>query len=262
MWLMAYRVRKRSQLAGPQWDGHPYPGGGTILVKHEYGYGDSIMVVRYAETLAKMGFLVHWHAPELLASLYRRVPSITAVYGHVDAPIRVRVNASVWAMDLPVLLHAQAENVGGAKVPYLSAPWWFPSGKFGICWHGGSMTRWAMERSLTPAQASSMIARTDAQWVSLVPGESLLAAPAAIPVGADFLATARIVSRLRAVVTVDTAIAHLAGALGVRTHLLLPYHIDYRWLGSWYPTLTKHQQTVEGDWSGPIQSVLDALQEE
>jgi ADP-heptose:LPS heptosyltransferase len=83
----------------------------------------------------------------------------------------------------------------------------------------------------------------------------------------DFADTAALMMNLDAVVTIDSAAAHLAGALGVRTYTLLPHVADWRWgrekeQSDWYPTMRLFRQPKAGDWSGAVQGVVAALSHE
>src|SRR5260221_11908947 len=111
-------------------------------------------------------------------------------------------------MDLPRILGARPDAVGGAPVPYIRStgvPWWgWLKRTYGICWHGGFREGYGPSRDLGAEIAARLIARAGGHWVSLCPGESLARATAAIDRDADFGATARAIAGLRAVVTTDT----------------------------------------------------------
>jgi ADP-heptose:LPS heptosyltransferase len=105
-------------------------------------------------------------------------------------------------------------------------------------------------------------------WLQL--GEEPPAALAALPsierptMAGDWLDTARLVESLDGVVSVDTGMAHLAGAMGVPLHLLLPYTPDWRWgwqgaSTGWYPTAVLHRQAAPADWTGALTTLREAL---
>lgn len=256
----------RPELLAPEWDGVPYPGL-RLWVAHEGGHGDALMLVRYAETLARAGVIVHWQGTKETESLLARAPGVSRVHGDPDHSEAIVVDRAVRAMDLPALLFATPDRVGGASVPYLKAPGFsFPRRRstVGICWHGGLRTGYGPERDLGEIRARQLVDDIDVPWVSVIPGESIVGylhdAPPGLARGATFAETARLLRTLRCLVTTDTAVAHLAGALGITTHLLLHYHADWRWVGRWYPTMTLHRQTSPGAWKDPLRSVMTALE--
>ena len=131
------------------------------------------------------------------------------------------------------------------------------------------------KRSIDPASLAPLFERTDLRFVSLQKNETLphpsvidpmrLAGPAGFdPRGAAFLDSAAILSVADHVVTVDTALAHVAGALGRPGFLMLPFVCDWRWLTArsdtpWYPSLTLMRQTASDDWRGVVERLVPML---
>jgi tetratricopeptide (TPR) repeat protein len=138
--------------------------------------------------------------------------------------------------------------------------------RVGIAWAGSTQHANDSKRSIAFSQIQSLLHEVDAVWISLQV-ERGEADPALIDWTADLRDlsdTAALIANLDLVISVDTAVAHLAGALGKPTWLLLPYSPDWRWMwqredSPWYPTMRLFRQTTPGDWSGPIQRVATEL---
>ncbi len=176
-------------------------------------------------------------------------------------------------MSLPHLLGIGAETIP-ASVPYLFPPKDAkppPSGdgrrRIGLCWTGNPQHPDNAHRSVTPAALSPLLARDDIEWASLQfgPGsEQAAGTPLAdwSPYLNGFTDTAAALSALDLVITVDTATAHLAGALGRPVWLMLKYAPDWRWMlaradNPWYPTMRLFRQDAPGGWAG-VAHRLDA----
>jgi hypothetical protein len=142
--------------------------------------------------------------------------------------------------------------------------------RIGLVWAGQAAQAHDLARSL-PLQRLAPLTRIDGvDWVSLQKGEpaaQLAAMPASMAdIGAmlrDFADTAAVLSLLDLVVTVDTSVAHLAGALGRPVWVLLRHRPDWRWEGNmpsrWYPTARLFRQARAGDWDGVVQAVRQSL---
>jgi hypothetical protein len=148
--------------------------------------------------------------------------------------------------------------------------------RIGLCWAGRSSHENNRKRSLPFNHFSSLIERGDNEWVSLqriVPEQDVTALEASTIAShgldwgrafQDFAAAAAAIMALDLVITVDTAIAHLAGALGKPVWVLLPFYADWRWLtersdSPWYPTARLFRQDRRGDWTSVIAAVAAEL---
>ena len=259
--------------------------GRTILLTHEEGFGDTLQFVRYAPLLAARGARVILALPpplmRLLAPLGPAVPLAGPLPAHdFHCPF----------FSLPRAFATTLETIPGAAAylgadPALVAAWaphLPPPGaglRVGLVWAGQArpwlpgFTTLDRRRSASLADFAPLAGLAGVRFVSLQAGPP--AAEAARPppglalwdpmaeVG-DFADTAAIVTGLDLVVSVDTAVVHLAGALGKPVFLLNRYDTCWRWLSGredspWYPGLRVFRQERPGDWAGPMRQVAAAL---
>ena len=240
----------------PEWQGEPLAGR-SILVWVEQGLGDQIMFVRFAADLAAQGARVGVACRPALADLFAAMPAIAGV-----APVRVGEVVDVERHDvfsrylsLPFRLGITLETLSGAS--YLRAPpgrlarWGGYSG-VGVMWRTSATGGNAAAKTLPEDQARRLL---DLGAVSLQPEDTG---------AADFADTAAIISSLDLVISVDTSVAHLAGALGTPCWTLLPAtRTDWRWLkgrsdSPWYASMRLFRQRRPGDWASVIDEVLAA----
>jgi hypothetical protein len=236
-------VRGRPKLRTPEWDGGPVR---SLLIVLEQGLGDQIMMARYAKILQQRGVDVTLTCAPTLARLFEQL-GVRAV----PATGSLDVHSEAWAlqMSLPYLLGTRVETI--PEAPYLPSP---AGGQgIGLMSQGNPLQALDHRRSLPPDMAAEL---------AQLPGVRSLAPE---DTGArDFLDTAHIIDGLALVITVDTAVAHLAGAMGKPTWLLLPSLADWRWLrdredSPWYPSMRLFRQAAPGDWRGVIDRVKDEL---
>jgi hypothetical protein len=267
-----------AQLHLPFWQGGPIPGA-RLLILAEQGIGDVVQFARFLPAVAaRSGAAVTFGcAPplHLLLQPFCRAHGITAVTGQVDPSAFDQV---AWIGSLAHLL-GEPPAAWGALVPYLRAEparaaMWRrrrPRGArcVGLCWEGRATHPQDAQRSLPPA-ALLPLAGQGALTVGLqrpplrgTPPEALLDMDWG-PDMTDLADTLAMLSVLDAVVTVDTSIAHLAGALGVPCWVMLPWVPDWRWglhgeATPWYPATTLLRQAKAGDWAGPVARAASAL---
>lgn len=265
--------------ACPRWEGEPL-GGKSIVIMLEAGQGDMIHFCRYAPALKALGaarVAVICHAA--LKRLFATLGGVDEVYALEDV-----VPADGWDYwTHPTRLPAQC---GAAALPYLRAEpelvrHWaahMPAQglRVGLAWKGNPAFENDADRSLSSLQTLSPLAAMPAHFVSLQkgPGEDeALAPPEGMTLQAigprlrDFADTAAVIANLDLVISVDTAVAHLAGAMGKPCWLLLPdYRCDWRWMTErcdtpWYPSTRLFRQPGGGGWAPVIAEVSAALAE-
>jgi len=240
----------------PEWRGEPLAGR-SILVWVEQGFGDQIMFVRFAADLAAQGARVSVACRPALADLFAAMPAIARVI-----PVGVGQIVDVGPHDvcsrylsLPLRLGITLESLSGA--PYLRAPVdrltrWRDYSGVGVMWRTSATGGNATAKTLPEEQARRLL---DLGAVSLQPEDTGVA---------DFADTAAIIAGLDLVISVDTSVAHLAGALGTPCWTLLPaIRTDWRWLkergdSPWYASMRLFRQRRPGDWTPVVDEVLAA----
>ncbi len=260
--------------SGPEWDGSAL-GRRTLLVLAEQGFGDTIQLCRYLPPLVASGAQVVLECAPKLMSLLRCLPGVALI-----PPRGARPPYDVWAdqMSLPRLFGTTLETIpspGGylRADPARKAAWAgrLPAGlRIGLVWAGNPAHSNDRRRSIPVSALAPVIAVAPGAFVSVQVGPGAAeAGPLGLtdnaPALTDFGETAALVAGLDLVITVDTAVAHMAGALGVPAWVLLPHAPDWRWLlhrddSPWYRSLRLFRQVRPGDWRDVIARVATALQ--
>ena len=260
-----------------QWQGESVKPGSGITVYAEQGMGDSLMCFRYANALkasfAKVRFA---ETAPLVSLLQHSAPSGVEVVPRVHKPIdETGFTHFVHTMSLPAVFQATPANVPAA--PYLSAPQdrmahWRQRlagerrPKIGLVWQGGKLSH-APARDMAFSCLAPLLARDGICWVSLQKEEGMAcAAPLTrwmSEVG-DMADTAALIANLDLVIAVDTAVAHLAGALGKPVWLLNRYESEWRWMHGkvstpWYASMRIFSQQSPGDWDDVVRKVGRAV---
>jgi len=261
------------------WDGSPLTGR-SILVYAEQGYGDTIQFVRYLSLLHRRGATVIFESPDRsLEQLMKGVAGVdqVVVRGEAIPPADYQVPL----LGLPGLFKTRLDSIPH-EIPYITAPsqrviaWRerIVDKKYlniGLCWAGRPKPD---PRRSCPLALMAPLARYD--WIifhSLQMGAEACQAldpPAGMSLRddtssiADFVDTAALISNLDAVISIDSAVAHLAGALGKPVWLLLPFAPDWRWMqeredSPWYPTMLLFRQAKPGDWEEVMERVATQL---
>ncbi|KMZ11219.1 TPR repeat [Candidatus Burkholderia humilis] len=269
----------------PRWSGAPMPAG-TLLVRAEQGFGDTLQFVRFAAfAKSRVGTLVLEVQPALVPLIAPAARSLRIELKSKADGANVKADAFCPLLSLPIALGITSPDAVPARTPYLVAAadyrrkWRGSIGgqarrKIGIAWSGRLQpgeTRSAPVEALAPLFALEGI-----DWIVLQPfltereRNTLLAHPNAKSIHrlegrlSDFADTAAIVDQLDSVVSVDTSVAHLAGALGKPVTVMLPFAVDWRWgvdaeKTSWYPVARLVRQSAPGAWDGVIARVVSSL---
>lgn len=275
----------RRAFTTPLWQGEPLAGK-SILVHAEQGLGDTLQFCRYLPLLAEQGAKVVVEVQPQVMPLVATMPGVATIVAGVPTPPGgtapvdhlPECDYQLPMLSLPARFDTTLENLP-AKVPYLQAPpdavatWaeYFAAfagvRKIGVVWQGNPNHKNDRNRSM-PAETL--------RWLANVPGAKFFSLQKGIPVPeglpledlgtrlGDFSDTAGLVENLDLVISVDTAPAHLAGALGKPVWLLLPYAPDWRWLvdrtdSPWYPTARIFRQQYPKDWDGVLREVAAEL---
>ncbi len=261
----------------PDWNGTMAPGT-RLLVNTEQGYGDALQMARYLPVLAGYGLKVYLETSPALAPLLARLPGLKRCCLR-GAPLP-EVDCQVPIMSIPGLMGTTLENIPTAT-PYLTAAaekvrFWknllpaTPQLRVGLAWAGRIDLPVNRKRSFSPLLLEALLDIPDIQFISLqqnVPAEFSTNDPRILSCSEqlhDFHDTAALIANLDLVITIDTAIAHLAGAMGIPTWLLLPFVPDWRWLlgrdsSPWYPSMRLFRQPALGDWNSVLQNVRREL---
>ncbi len=267
-------------LTGPAWDGEATLEGRTILLPYEQGFGDTVQFVRYAPLVAALGAEVHLQVQPSMKRLLSRVGGVASVVAAGEPLPQHDTHCTL--MSLPHALGTTLSTVP-AKVPYLCAPPelvapWAErlSGArpvVGLAWSGNPGHHLDRNRSIPLESLMRALGNVSARFVSLQkevrPADAAFMASLGSPSDfsahlVDFADTAALLSQVDLVISVDTAVAHLAGALAKPVWILLPHAPDFRWMqgrqdSPWYPTASLFRQPRPGAWDPVLKSVREAL---
>jgi tetratricopeptide (TPR) repeat protein len=268
-WRLAVGVTPPRHTARPRWQGGDVAGK-TVLVWAEQGFGDTINFARYLPLLAARGARVLFEAHRPLLRLFAGMAGVDLLpFGEPPPPFDMQVPL----LSLPLLCGTRTLADIPAAVPYLDADpalvavWrrrfeGLPRPLVGFAWAGNPEQKNDRNRSI-PFEVAARLERAGGTCVSLQVGRDagrLAGAFDAAPFLADFAETAAAMRALDLVVTVDTSVAHLAGALGVPVWTMLCFAPDWRYLRDredcpWYPGMRLFRQGAPGDWDGVLERV-------
>jgi tetratricopeptide (TPR) repeat protein len=278
-WKTSAFARQRRSFSAPLWLGNEPVAGKTILLHAEQGFGDTIQFIRYALILAGQGASVICEVQPELKRLLSHLPDVTVMAAGEALPA---FDLHCPLLSLPLALKTQLSTIP-ADIPYLSASaerlahWQgrLPAGgpRAGVVWSGSATHKNDANRSIALARLAALFENPPLRCFSLqtelraADREVLRGLPKLMHLGddiRDFADTAAIVALLDVAITVDTAVAHLAGALGKPVIILLPHAADFRWMRQrtdtpWYATAKLLRQPAFGDWDSVIASLRDEL---
>lgn len=280
-WLQSKHRGNQRHTETPPWLGREPVAGRTLLLHAEQGLGDTLQMCRYAPLLALAGARVVLQVPQPLVSLLRCLPGVAQVIED-NGPVPP-YDLHCPLMSLPLALGTTLSTIPSAPC-YLAADprqvhrWATLLGpkqglRIGLAWSGNATHSNDRNRSLPLATLlAALPSGNDYICLQKELRDSDRQALADNTLGVrffgdhlgDFADTAALCTLLDLVISVDTSVAHLAGALGTNTWLLLPLAPDFRWLldrtdSPWYPSFTLLRQDAAGDWTQPLQLIRQAL---
>jgi hypothetical protein len=272
----------------PQWDGKPVDPSARLLVFAEQGLGDTLLCARYLRLAAALFARVSVVTPPALVRLLQ-----TSCGPQVEVLAHMPADHAAWtwqcpAMSLPRAFKARPDD-GPPQPPYLqalpedAARWRERVASLrterarrtvvGLVWAGAAHLKEDAARSIALNQLSGLLQTPNVAFISLQTGTAAGQAAPWTQAGQladwtaelhDFADTAALVAALDLVISVDTAVAHLAGGLGTPVWMLNRFNGDWRWLrdrsdSPWYPSMRIFNQSAPGDWSGALAQVQTAL---
>jgi tetratricopeptide (TPR) repeat protein len=275
---LEWRARKPGNvmLRVPAWDGAAFDG--TVMIHAEQGIGDTIQFARFLPEAARRARIIVG-CNQALSALLRDLPGVAEVFTGDPVP-PYDVHRPI--MSLPGVLGIGPERFAD-PVPYVHADpaqvavWrgrlaHLGGMKVGLAWAGNPKYALDRKRSVPPALLAPLLAVRSASFVSLQMGEGRAVMPEGVALDAapwleDLTDTAAAIAALDLVISVDTSVAHLAGALGQKVWLLNRANTDWRWLtdrddSPWYPSMRIFRQPRPGAWHEMIAAVGVALGEE
>jgi tetratricopeptide (TPR) repeat protein len=268
----------------PRWDGSPLQGR-TILVHAEQGLGDTVQFIRYAPLVKERGGQVIVECQDVLIPLLSTCPGIDRLVALGGPLPDFDLHAPL--LSLPHVFGTTVETIP-AQVPYLfpdpaRRERWRPrlegprGYKVGIVWQGGLKYAGHRRRSIALAHFAHLARVPGVRLFALQKGpgrEQLTDFAARHPItdlgaeldesGGAFMDTAAVMQDLDLVVTTDTALAHVAGAVAVPVWVALPVGADFRWMldrsdSPWYPTMRLFRQPAWGDWDAVFRHIAEEL---
>lgn len=263
------------------WLGNQPVSGKTILLHAEQGFGDVIQMVRYVPMLEVLGAKVVLEAPASLVSLLRTLKTTFTLIEKGEELPSFDMHCPI--MSLPLAFSTTVATIP-AQMPYLSTDAHKQAEmherfgarsklRVGLVWSGNSTHLNDRNRSM-PLSILKPLLDLDFEYHSLHKEVSSEDKPVLVEFAQihsheceliDYSYTAALIAEMDLVITVDTSVAHLAGALGKKVWILLPYASDFRWMmtrndSPWYPTARLFRQGRIGDWEGVIADVISELQ--
>jgi hypothetical protein len=276
-WKTPHMIEAARDFAQPRWRGEAAEGR-TLLIHAEQGFGDTVQFCRYAPLAANCGLRVIVEVQEPLVRLLRCLPGVDLVVGRGEALPPFDLHCPM--LSLPSALATTPPSIPSAASylhadPAQVAAWRTRLAamgrrglRVGLAWAGNPALPTDRRRSLTPDRLAPLFELSGLQFFSLQKDGP--AAPEAFPLTdlmgevEDFADTAALVANLDRVVSVDTAVAHLAAALGKPVWLLNRFDSCWRWQAGrrdspWYPTMRLYRQPCPGNWASVLAEVARDL---
>jgi Flp pilus assembly protein TadD/ADP-heptose:LPS heptosyltransferase len=276
---------KISKHDSPEWNGEDLTGR-SIIILAEQGFGDIIQAARYLKRIRQNGTKIILECPGVLTPLFSSLPEVDQII-YRKGPLPA-ADFHIPILNIPAVLQDDVDSLSTENA-YLSATpktineWQQrlgSSNKFrvGIVWQGSPSFKTDRWRSIPLNEFSELASIPEVELVSLQKGEagtnqiadfqkhySLLDVDKKLKRNRNFMDTAAIICNMDLVITSDTSVAHLAGALGAPTWVLLSANADWRWMvnredSPWYPSMRLFRQNTFGDWQQLFKKVKTELQ--
>jgi tetratricopeptide (TPR) repeat protein len=258
--------------------------GKRVLLHAEQGFGDALQFCRYVPMVADLGAEVILECPPSLVRLFRSLKGVGSVIARAESvpcfdlqcplmslPMVFSTTLKSIPVDLPYL-HAEPADIQRWRSRFATEP---VALRVGLIWAGDSKHQKDRHRSLTLSDFAPLARVPGIGFYSVQVGKHSVQAKSP-PAGMqlidwtadlqDFADTAAMISQLDLVITVDTAVAHLTGALGKPVWILIPFQPDWRWLldrtdSPWYPSARLFRQSVPGQWEQPLEELIRAVRD-
>ena len=280
-WRFRIENHRPRAFEAPRWGGED-AAGRTILLHAEQGLGDVIQFARFIPLLAGRGMRVILECPADLKSLMQSVAGVQQVV--CPGEVGPQYDLQLPLMSLPLVLGTRLDSIPRV-IPYMKPEaqrvqeWSERLGnrsqslRVGVAWAGNPTHKQDRRRSLPVAELGPLAQVQGVRFYSLQKGPAaaqVTSAPAGLHLTdltaelRDLADTAAMIENLDLVISVDTAVAHLAGALGRPVWVLLAFVPDWRWLmrredSPWYPTMRLLRQSRRGDWAGVIRGLVEQV---
>ncbi|MFC1677990.1 tetratricopeptide repeat protein [Planctomycetota bacterium] len=284
-----WRRKSDNEISQPYWDGSCFKGK-RLLVRCEQGMGDSFQFVRYLPMVKERGGTVIFGERKSILTVLGQTPGIDEfVELEPGGRPNIEFDHHVRLLSLPGIFETRPETIP-AEVPYIYAPpakteFWqkrlcCPEFKVGIVWAGGGALggnayglQKEYDRSCCVQDFAPLAGIDGVRLYGLQKGKRA-AEIANLPEDIvltnfgeqfeDFTDTAAVIENLDLIISIDTSVAHLAGAMGKRVWTMLPFAPDWRWMLDradcpWYPSMKLFRQKKAGDWHGVFESVQQQL---
>jgi tetratricopeptide (TPR) repeat protein len=279
-WRTRWAAPWRRDFPEPLWRGEEALAGRTIMLHAEQGLGDAIQFVRYVPLVAARGASIILEVQPSLTSLFAAIAGVSRVVSRGEHLPNFDWHCPL--ASLPLAFKTGLDTIP-ATIPYLSAPQdrltaWRerlrgPARRVGLAWAGNPGFKGDQTRSIGLARLLPLLSTRGLEFLSLQKDlresdrDILSGEPRLMHLGdaiRDFSDTAAILASVDLLISSDTAIVHLAGALGVPAWILLQYDADWRWLADrtdspWYPTARLFRQPRLDDWEGVVKQVQAEL---
>ncbi len=279
-WAANYPFR----LDRPRWDGRPFKGQ-RLLIHDEQGLGDTLQFVRYLERVKSLGGEVLLETRKPFLKLLENIRGVDQlVERSQDGRPRVEFDLYCPLLSLPMIFSTTRDSVP-APVPYIradpekAAQWTgrldAQAFKIGLVWSGNPTHFRGLNRSAALGDFEALLRTPGVRFYGFQKGEAAREAEAFVKAGllenlgedfTDFSDTAAAMENMDLVISIDTSVAHLAGAMGKPAWVLLNHAADWRWLldrsdSPWYPTMRLFRQGKHENWIDVLESIRNALSE-